>query len=75
MTFETEIVESFSSEVKESMEVLFSAIQDAIDNPTDIIEVHVFNEDTKNHLQDVINDLSISYPEADNIEIIVESIH
>ena len=39
MTFDQELTEDIPEEIQEVFEVLFAALQDAIDNPTEIIEV------------------------------------
>ena len=75
MTFDGEISEEITSDITDIMECVFDAVQEAVDNPTDIVEIHVFDEETKKNLQNLLYDLSICYPEAENIDVIVETIH
>ena len=75
MTFDGEISEEITADITDIMECVFEAVQEAVDNPTDIVEIHVFDEETKKNLQNLLYDLSISYPEAENIDVIVETIH
>ncbi len=75
MTFDQELTEDIPEEMQEVFEVLFAAVQDAIDNPTDIIEVRMFDSETRDRLQNILDDLSIMYPEAANVELVVETIH
>ena len=75
MTFDGEITEEIPSDITDIMECVFGAVQEAIDNPTDIVEIHVFDEATKRNLENLLYDLSIGYPEVENIDVIVETIH
>ena len=75
MTFDAELTEDVPPEITEAMNCIFGALKEAIDNPTDIIEIHVFTHDTKDTVQDILNELSVSYPEADNIDVVLDTIH
>lgn len=75
MIFDQELTDDIPQEMQEVFEVLFEAIQDAIDNPTDIVEVRIFDSETKDRLQNILDDLSIMYPEAENVELVVETVH
>ena len=47
MTFDGEISEEITADITDIMECVFEAVQEAVDNPTDIVEIHVFDEETK----------------------------
>jgi len=76
MIFDADVKASdFNSEVRDAYHTVFAAVQDAIENPTDVIEIHLFDSGTKDVVEDLLNDLAIMYPEADNIELILETVH
>ncbi len=76
MIFDADVKASdFNAEVRDAYHTVFCAVQDAIENPTDVIEIHLFSSKTKDVVEDLLNDLAVMYPEVDTIELILETIH
>ena len=76
MIFDADIKASdFTAEVRDAYHTVFAAVQDAIDNPTDIIEIHLFDSETKDVVEDLLNDLTVYHEEVDNIELVLETVH